>query len=71
MKEGISGWLPRSLVTCLTVTFVVLKALGHLDWSWLWVFSPVWITLGALVAFLALGGLMALIVWWLNEPWRR
>jgi len=27
----------------LTITFVVLKSLGHIDWKWLWVFSPLWI----------------------------
>ena len=30
----------------LTVVFVVLKLIGSIDWSWWWVLSPVWITLG-------------------------
>lgn len=24
----------------LTITFVILKALGYLNWSWFWVLSP-------------------------------
>lgn len=28
----------------LTITFVILKALGYITWSWWWVFSPLWIS---------------------------
>ena len=27
----------------LTISFVVLKLCGVIDWSWWWVFSPAWI----------------------------
>lgn len=27
----------------LTIIFVVLKLLHVINWSWIWVFSPVWI----------------------------
>jgi hypothetical protein len=27
----------------LQVVFITLKLTGHLTWSWLWVFSPLWI----------------------------
>jgi hypothetical protein len=29
----------------LTVIFIVLKLVGVIDWSWLWVLSPIWIDL--------------------------
>ena len=29
----------------LTIVFVVLKFTGVIDWSWLWVLSPLWINL--------------------------
>lgn len=32
----------------LTIAFIVLKLTGVIEWSWLWVLSPLWI--GALVA---------------------
>ena len=32
------------LPTVLTVIFVVLKLVGVVDWSWWWVFSPLWIS---------------------------
>lgn len=36
----------------LTLVFVVAKILGYLDWSWLWVFSPLWLPLGSILAFI-------------------
>jgi hypothetical protein len=29
----------------LTVAFIVLKLCGVIKWSWLWVLSPIWITI--------------------------
>ena len=31
----------------LTIVFIVLKLIGVIDWSWLWVLAPLWI--GALI----------------------
>lgn len=28
----------------LTIVFIVLKLTGVIQWSWLWVLSPIWIT---------------------------
>ena len=28
----------------LTIVFIVLKLTGYINWSWLWVLSPIWIT---------------------------
>lgn len=30
-------------IKILTIIFVVLKVLGLIQWSWLWVLSPIWI----------------------------
>lgn len=29
----------------LTIVFIVLKLLKVINWSWLWVLSPIWITI--------------------------
>ena len=42
-----------ALTSLLTLLFVGLKLTGHIDWSWLWVLSPVWIE--GLVALVLLG----------------
>ena len=33
----------------LLVAFIVLKLCGVIDWSWWWVLSPVWISVGLVV----------------------
>ena len=27
----------------LTIVFITLKLIGTIDWSWIWVLSPIWI----------------------------
>lgn len=33
-------------VSVLTLIFIILKLVNVIDWSWLWVLSPIWISLG-------------------------
>ena len=37
-----------SLAGVLTVVFVVLKLCNLINWSWVWVLSPIWISLALL-----------------------
>ena len=41
-RSGSSG---MGFVSTLTLIFIVLKLTGALSWPWLWVLSPVWISL--------------------------
>lgn len=34
-----------STVLVLTIVFIVLRLTNVIDWSWIWVFSPIWIEL--------------------------
>lgn len=55
MKElGIAGWL--------TIIFVIAKLAGFLAWSWWWVFSPLWISLGICIVLLLILAVIAFIV---------
>ena len=36
----------------LTITFIVLKLVGVIDWSWVWVLAPLWI--GAILVIVLL-----------------
>lgn len=47
----------------LTVIFIVLKVLGLIQWSWLWVFSPIWIMCGLAFACLIVLGIIAIITY--------
>ena len=42
-KSVSSGGL--GFTGALTIAFIVLKLLGNINWSWVWVLSPIWITL--------------------------
>lgn len=39
-------------VGALTIAFIVLKLLGKITWSWLWVLSPIWISAILAIIFL-------------------
>ena len=49
----------------LTIVFVIFKLLDKLDWSWWWVFSPLWISAGigilVLIICVIIGIIFALI----------
>lgn len=40
----------------LTLIFITLKLLNVIDWSWIWVLSPLWITF--LVSVFCVGGII-------------
>lgn len=33
----------------LTLLFIGLKLTSVIDWAWLWVLSPIWISLGSII----------------------
>lgn len=39
--------------TLLTVLFAWAKIMGHIDWAWGWVLSPLWLPLAVLLGGLA------------------
>ncbi len=41
-SAGTSGGIGFSGI--LTIVFIVLKLLGKIDWPWVWVLSPLWIS---------------------------
>ena len=45
-----------SFTGLLTIVFIVLKLLGVITWSWVWVLSPIWISLilALIVMFIAI-----------------
>lgn len=43
----------------LTLAFVVLKLCGVINWSWWWVLSPIWITVGLSLIVIGIGFVLA------------
>lgn len=48
--------------TLLTIAFVVLKLCGVINWSWGWVLSPLWITMGLSILIILIILLISLII---------
>jgi hypothetical protein len=51
-KQGLG------LGTVLTIIFVVLKLVGVIDWAWVWVLAPFWISVAISLVF----SLIALLI---------
>lgn len=41
--------IDKTFLWLLLFAFIILKVCGVIDWSWWWVFSPIWIPLGIFV----------------------
>lgn len=54
-------------MTLLTIVFVLLKVFHKIDWSWWWVFAPLWLPLVVFLAILSVIGIVMLIAIWLDE----
>lgn len=58
----------------LTIVFITLKLTGHIDWSWWWVWLPLY---GPIAAVLALCGLIVAVsvvadlANWGYKKWRK
>lgn len=46
----------------LTIVFIVLKLLGKISWSWVWVLSPIWISAALVILFLVIFIIIAAIL---------
>lgn len=46
------GGRSMSIGTVLGIIFIVLKLVGLIEWSWVWVLAPLWI--GAIITILLL-----------------
>lgn len=49
MKEKSDGLTATDV---LQIAFIVLKLCGVIDWSWLWVLSPIWLSLLISILFM-------------------
>lgn len=47
-----------SFCSLLTVAFIVLKLVGVINWSWLWVLAPIWIPVVIAFAILVIAAVL-------------
>lgn len=53
-----SGSKGVGFIGALQIVFIVLKLIGKISWSWLWVLSPTWISFVLIIIF-------AIMFYWL------
>jgi len=59
-KTTVSGGI--GFTGLLTIVFIVLKLLGKIDWAWIWVLSPLWISTALFLAIIILIPLITFII---------
>ena len=59
-EEGCDVTL--GFVETLLVIFIILKVTGHLTWPWLWVLSPLWITLSLMTVVVLLSIILVIVM---------
>lgn len=65
MKDKIKQ-LITVIIFCTQIVFCVLKWGGVIDWSWLWVLSPGWISIALLMLFF-IGFFLGWLIWKLTK----
>jgi hypothetical protein len=59
-KESTSGGI--GFCGMLTILFIGLKLTDHIEWSWLWVLSPLWVMPAAVLSFVAIFVLFSMLI---------
>ena len=60
MKDTNSSSAGVGFAGLLTILFIALKLLGVIDWPWVWVLSPLWISLA--VGLIILGLILIAVI---------
>jgi len=58
MKNERQNLTGTSYQGFLFLLFLTLKLTGNSDWSWIWVFSPLWITVAINIVFVIIGAII-------------
>lgn len=58
-SKGATGGI--GFVGLLTIVFITLKLLGKITWGWVWVLSPIWISIIICVAIIIIVFIAAVI----------
>jgi hypothetical protein len=60
-KNRQSCGCSSSIASIVFIVFLVLKLTNNIDWSWIWVLSPLWISGLVAMGLLALFGIVCFI----------
>ena len=62
-KHDLDESVHVGFIEMLTLLFIALKLTGYIDWPWVWVVSPLWLTLSVCVLLACL----AVMIDWLLD----
>lgn len=57
-KEKASSNKGVGFAGLLTIAFIVLKLVGVITWSWVWVLSPIWISIALAVLLIIVAAIL-------------
>ena len=58
LEEKVNKFKPGfPFMGVLTLLFVAAKLFGYIDWSWWWVFAPLWIEAAIVLVLIVLFGI--------------
>lgn len=57
-KEKTSSNKGVGFAGLLTIAFIVLKLVGVITWSWVWVLSPIWISIALAVVLIVVAAIL-------------
>lgn len=72
MTINVGGEGGLGFVGVLTIAFIVLKLCHVIDWPWLWVLSPLWISLVVAAVVVLLVAIMFVVIYlfvWTHKDW--
>lgn len=49
-------------LSAVTIVLIILKALGYIEFGWLWVFSPLWMPLAIIIGVMVLLSIISFIL---------
>jgi len=59
-QQYLSFETPFCFIT--TLVFLILKLIHVIDWSWWWIFAPLWMPVAGFILIVVIGIIIALIV---------
>ncbi len=60
-EEGSNNTGGVSFLGLLAIVFIVMKLMGYITWSWLWVLAPLWMPLAIVLMIVAIAALLSSI----------
>lgn len=60
MEKKSNTYLGVGFSGLLTIVFIVLKLVGVINWSWVWVLSPMWINAGLMCSIMIIAFIIGL-----------